>query len=147
MQDLGIKVVHQGRDNVGGVVIGDAPVALTGDLINSARDLSEAFAALAGLYFNDTDPVLDEAGLIDMLQGWQAKDEHHNKDAVYKKNFTKSAANAKISARNGRFQCRHQLSLANASNHSRKSRGSGRVAETVHIEIGCCSGFQVIYAQ
>jgi hypothetical protein len=82
MHDLGIKVVHRGRDNVG------------------AGDLSEAFAALAGLAFNDTDPVLDEAGLIDMLQGWEAKDTHHNKDAVHEKNFTKSAANAKISARN-----------------------------------------------
>jgi hypothetical protein len=90
------------------VVIGDAPVALTAGLVNSARDLSEAFAALAGLAFNDTDPVLDEAGLIDMLQGWEAKDKHHNKDAVYKKNFTKSAANAKISARNAQAGSRDE---------------------------------------
>jgi hypothetical protein len=108
MHDLGIDVVHKGRDNVGGVVIGGAPVELPGTVIDWAREHCEAIAALAGLSFDDADPVIDEDGVIDLICGWWATDKHHDNDIVYKKNFTKSPANAKIAARNAQAGARDE---------------------------------------
>jgi hypothetical protein len=73
------------------VVIDAAPVARGGALIDWTRDHSEAFAAPAGLYFNDADLVVDEEGVIALIQGWQAKYKHHNNDIVYMNRFTMSS--------------------------------------------------------
>jgi hypothetical protein len=101
LQDLGVSIAHQGRDNVGGVVIGDEPIPLTKSIEDGAFHLARSFLTVAGLDMNDEGPpVFPREQLISMLEDWRRRDSHHCKDQAYKADFTRSPANTKIAARN-----------------------------------------------
>jgi hypothetical protein len=101
MQRLGINIPHQGRQNIGGVVGGDAPITLEGPLMDGAHNVGRSFVTMTVLNMDDEGPAtFTRDDLRSMLNDWRDRDDHHEKDQASKADFTRSPANTKIAARN-----------------------------------------------
>jgi hypothetical protein len=100
MPHLGIRIAHLGRDNVGGVVIGDASVRPGDWKITRADQFCRSFVADAGLDFTTESPVYGRRDLRCHLYNRASKDTHHEKDQAYNADFTSVVAHTKIAARN-----------------------------------------------
>jgi hypothetical protein len=73
---LHINIIHQGRDNVGGVVIDGEPIDLTDSMELAADQLRHSFVALAGLNLEDTVPPFNREMLRAVLNKWRGSDKH-----------------------------------------------------------------------
>jgi hypothetical protein len=100
VQHLGIRIAHHGRDNVGGVVVGDASMRLGDWKITRPHQFCRSFVAEAGLDFTTEGYVYERHDLRCHLYNWASKDTHHEKDQAYNLDFTSLVANTKIAARN-----------------------------------------------
>jgi hypothetical protein len=68
MQKWNIKIVHHGRDNVGDVVIGEAPILLSDAAENGAFRLVHSFISMAGLDFGIPTPSVQTAGFASSFE-------------------------------------------------------------------------------
>jgi hypothetical protein len=102
MQRWRIDITHKRRDNVGGVEIGDRPMAFPSleGMLGEVLDLAQSFVAVAGLTYSSKAPVFEQDQLRQILAEWASEDWHHERDPTYKKQFIRSHANIKIDARN-----------------------------------------------
>jgi hypothetical protein len=101
MQKWNIEIVRHGGDNLGGVVIGEAPILLSDAAENGALRLVHSFTSMAGLDFRIPTPLLfKRRDLQALLNMWRAEDQHHEQDQVYNAIFTGSPCNARVVAGN-----------------------------------------------
>jgi hypothetical protein len=99
MQALAMDIVHQGRDNVGGVKTGGERIEITQDANDAAYHLSQSFVVIGGLGFDEGMSLLDRAELKSFVDAWAGGGTHHQHDQAYKADFTSSPSNMKIAAR------------------------------------------------
>jgi hypothetical protein len=100
MEKRGIRIAHHGRDNVGGVVIGYDPTGLGIVLIAAAEEFCRSLVVETGLDFMKEVPLHPRSQLQEYLRTWAESDTHHEKDQVYKADFTSQVANTRIASRN-----------------------------------------------
>jgi hypothetical protein len=101
MQKWNIKIVHRGPDNVGDVVLGEAPILLSDAAENGALRLVHSFISKVGLDLGIlTRPLFKRRDLQALLNMWRAAHQHHEHGQAYNTDFTESPCNARIAAHN-----------------------------------------------
>jgi hypothetical protein len=96
MHRLHISVAHQGRDNVGGMVVDGEPIDFIDYLELATDQLCQSFVALAGLNLENTVPPFNREMLRVVLDEWRESDKHHDKDRTHKVDYRDTIANARI---------------------------------------------------
>jgi hypothetical protein len=99
LHELGIRVEHRGRDNLGRTLIGPGSRVFSQD---DGERLYQSFVAISNLGFCDSlaDGRLFRVQLMKELEEWVREDVHHETDPVFKFTFTRKACNHGITARN-----------------------------------------------
>jgi hypothetical protein len=97
MHDLDIRIVHRGRDNVGGVVIGGSRLAFTE---GETERLCQSLIHASDLDFFPTNrrDLLTMGELGTLLSEWLEHD-HHQKDPIYRASFISKPSGARIVTR------------------------------------------------
>jgi hypothetical protein len=91
-----VSITHQGRDNVGGVVIDDGPIDLTEYMELAADQICQSFVRLTGLNLEDTVPLFSREMLRAVLDEWRESDKHHDKDRTYNVDYINTITKARI---------------------------------------------------
>jgi hypothetical protein len=102
MHHLHINMAHEGRDNVGGVVINGEPIDLTGHMELALYQLCQSCVTLAGLNLEDTEPLFSRETSRPVLDEWTESDKRHNEYRVDNVDYIDIIANARIAFRNSR---------------------------------------------
>jgi hypothetical protein len=97
MHDLDLRIVHRGRDNVGGVAIGGNPLAFTEEQPELLFQSLIRASHLELFPTNRTD-LLTMGDLRNLLAEWLAND-HHQKDPIYHASFLSKPSGARIVTR------------------------------------------------